>query len=284
MTQWENKSQKDDSTSYNGDLPQELHQSTNLNSRKGLIRRLRKGRPARIKFVESHLNKKLAFQIRSLRGELSQEQMEAKVGLKQQALSRLENPYYGKATLTTLKKLAAGCDVGLLVEFVPFSQLINRVSGTPYIEHGFSPETMNVPDFDEEEKQGKFSDDRKEIPTTREASDSAEAMLGKLREMTVPAQNVVTSLFDSLVNKALAAHLGGTVGNVPSLEKEIGESFSTIPSRTYESGARTLHFGERQRTLTPVERIKGKESQTPRRRTSAGRRGIRRNERRRIYG
>jgi transcriptional regulator with XRE-family HTH domain len=165
MTRLENKLEKNDSTNYSEDLPQHLRQSTNLTSRKMLIRRLRKGRSARIRFVESHLNKKLAFQIRSLRGDLSQEQMEDKVGIKQQVLSRLENPYYGKSTMTTLKKIAAGCDVALLVEFVPFSQLVNRVSGTPYIERGLSPDTMNVPDYAKEEGEGKFSEvDRMEVP------------------------------------------------------------------------------------------------------------------------
>ena len=130
--------------------------STNLNSKKSLIRRLRKGHHVRTRFVESHLDKKLALQIRSLRGDLSQEEMEQKTGIKQQAISRLENPYYGKATLTTLKKFAAANDVGLLVEFVPFSELINRVSGTPYVERGYSPDTMNVPSFEEENKAGTF--------------------------------------------------------------------------------------------------------------------------------
>lgn len=89
--------------------------------------------------------------------------MEEKTGIKQQAISRLENPYYGKATLTTLKRIAAAFDVGLLVEFVPFSQLINRVSGTPYVERGFSPETMNPPNFDEEERQGVFEPENRPI-------------------------------------------------------------------------------------------------------------------------
>jgi hypothetical protein len=79
--------------------------------------------------------------------------MAEKLGIPQQALSRLENPSYGKATTTTLKRIAAKCDVGLLIEFVPFGQLINRASGTPYIERGLSPETMNVPNFDEEDIQ-----------------------------------------------------------------------------------------------------------------------------------
>lgn len=130
--------------------------STNLNSKKSLIRRLRRGRHVRTRFVESHLDKKLAFQIRSLRGDSSQEEMEKRTGIKQQGISRLENPYYGKATLTTLKKIAAANDVGLLVEFVPYSELINRVSGTPYVERGYRPQTMNVPSFEEEERQGAF--------------------------------------------------------------------------------------------------------------------------------
>jgi transcriptional regulator with XRE-family HTH domain len=114
------------------------------------MRRLKRGRDVRARFVESHLDKKLALQIRSLRGDQSQEEIEKKSGIKQQSLSRLESPYYGKATLTTLKKIAAVYDVGLLVEFVPFSQLMKRVSGTPYIERGYSPDTMNIPSFDEE--------------------------------------------------------------------------------------------------------------------------------------
>jgi transcriptional regulator with XRE-family HTH domain len=130
--------------------------STNLNSKKSLIQRFQKGRHTRNRFVESHLDKKLAFQIRSLRGDASQDEMEKKTGIKQQAISRLENPYYGKATLTTLKKIAAAFDVALLVEFIPFSQFLNRASGTPYVERGYSPETMKVPSFEHEATSGTF--------------------------------------------------------------------------------------------------------------------------------
>lgn len=159
MTQLENKSPKDDLKKSQEDS----QPSTNLNSKANLIHRLRKGRHVRTRFVESHLDKKLAFQIRALRGDASQEKIEEITGIKQQALSRLESPYYGKATLTTLKKIAAVYDVGLLVEFVPFSQLVNRVSGTPYVERGFSPETMNLPSFEEEEKERAF-DSREGVP------------------------------------------------------------------------------------------------------------------------
>jgi hypothetical protein len=58
--------------------------------------------------------------------------MEKKTGVKPQSISRLENPYYGKASLS--KRIAAACDVGLVVEFVPYSQFADRASGTPEVE------------------------------------------------------------------------------------------------------------------------------------------------------
>src|SRR2546426_7339355 len=117
-------------------LGEEKLESTNLTSRDGLLRRLRKGPETRARFVESQLTKGLAFQLRALRDRegWSQVELAERVGMTQNAISRLENPHYGKATLTTLKRLAATYDVGLIVTFVPFTKLVDRVSGTPYIE------------------------------------------------------------------------------------------------------------------------------------------------------
>lgn len=81
---------------------------------------------------------------------MSQEKAVEKLGMNQNAISRLENPYYGKATLTTLKRIASAYDVGLLVEFVPFSRLIDRASGTPHLDPGLNPSTMQVPNFEAE--------------------------------------------------------------------------------------------------------------------------------------
>jgi transcriptional regulator with XRE-family HTH domain len=117
--------------------------------------------------------------MRSLRGESSQEEVERLTGIKQQVFSRLENPSYGKATLTTLKRIAAAFDVALLVEFIPFSQLINRVSGTPYTERGFSPETMNVPNFEEETKLGRLEENIDSITVPPELWQSASEKSGE---------------------------------------------------------------------------------------------------------
>ncbi|HEV2961859.1 MAG TPA: hypothetical protein VG649_08560 [Candidatus Angelobacter sp.] len=62
--------------------------------------------------------------------------------------ARLENPNYGKHTLTTLKKIAATCDVGLVVWFVPFRRLVDWATGTPHKDTGLSPAFHDIPAFD----------------------------------------------------------------------------------------------------------------------------------------
>ena len=63
---------------------------------------------------------------------------------------RLENPSYGKPTVSTLKRIAAAFDVALIVRFVPFGQLIDWATGTPFVDNGLSPESLAVPSFSEE--------------------------------------------------------------------------------------------------------------------------------------
>jgi hypothetical protein len=68
----------------------------------------------------------------------------------QHAISRLESQGYGKPTLTTLKRLAAAMDVGLIVRFVPFSELVDWVSGTPRTNHGLTAAALAVTTYDQE--------------------------------------------------------------------------------------------------------------------------------------
>lgn len=72
-------------------------------------------------------------------------------------LSRLEDPDYGKHTLRSLKRIAEALDVGLVVRFVPFSQYIDWLSGTPYMDEGLRPNALAVPSFREEEERGAFA-------------------------------------------------------------------------------------------------------------------------------
>jgi len=130
----------------------EMQQSTNLISRRAMWSRLARGGEERTRFVESHLSKNLAFQIRAMRDRerWSQQELAGKVGMNQNAVSRLENPSYGKPTITTLKRLAAAFDVALVVRFVPFSQLIDWVSGTPFEDKGLSSESLAPVSFGQE--------------------------------------------------------------------------------------------------------------------------------------
>ena len=130
------------------------HTPTDLISIDSLLRRLRKSKEARTKFVESHLDKSIAFQIRSLRDRegWTQGVFAEKLGITHpnNVSARLENPHYGKHSLTTLKKIAATCDVALVVWFVPFSRLLRWVTGTPYSDNGLSEGFYDIPTFHEE--------------------------------------------------------------------------------------------------------------------------------------
>src|SRR5260370_15781935 len=130
----------------------ERQQSTNLLSRRALWSRLASGRESRARFIESNLGKHLAFQIRGMRdrAKWNQQELAEKVSMNQNAISRLENPFYGKPTLTTLKRVAAAFDVGLVVRFAPFSELVDWVSRTPRVERGLSPSSLSPLSFHEE--------------------------------------------------------------------------------------------------------------------------------------
>jgi transcriptional regulator with XRE-family HTH domain len=117
-----------------------------------LQKRISKGRDERAKFVSSQIDKGIAYQIRALRDrqDLSQEELAEAVGMNQNAISRLESPRYGRPTIRTLKRLAAAFDVALVVRFVPFSQLVKWVSGTLFVDHGLSTESLAAASFEED--------------------------------------------------------------------------------------------------------------------------------------
>jgi transcriptional regulator with XRE-family HTH domain len=131
----------------------------NLNSRRSLIARIRRGKEVRKQFTESHLNKGLAYQLRATRDKLgwSQEELAKRARMNQNAISRLESHNYGKPTITTLKRLAEAMDVGLVVRFIPFSEMVNWVSGTPYVCNGLTNSAIAVPSFDDEESRQVFA-------------------------------------------------------------------------------------------------------------------------------
>lgn len=77
-------------------------------------------------FVEEKINIGIPFQIRALRGELTQKEFGELFGINQEEISRYENINYSRFSLSTLKKLARAFDVGLMVRFVSFSELVEH--------------------------------------------------------------------------------------------------------------------------------------------------------------
>lgn len=91
---------------------------------------------------------------------MTQAQFAAAIGMNHpnNVSARLENPHYGKHTLTTLKKIAAACDVALVVWFVPFSRFVDWSTGTPYLDFGLRPSFFNIPPFDKDVLSATSSD------------------------------------------------------------------------------------------------------------------------------
>lgn len=69
-------------------------------------------------YVQTHTRRFLAQQMRAFRGERSQEEMGKLLDKPQSVVSRLEDPTYGKWTLTTLFDVAERLNKGVIVRFV----------------------------------------------------------------------------------------------------------------------------------------------------------------------
>ena len=99
-------------------------------------------------FVSATVNQTIPFQIRALRlakeRNWTQEELAQRAGMKQERISACENPNYGNFSLRTLKQLASAFDVALIVRFAPFSELTEW-------EVNMSPESLEVPSFDQED-------------------------------------------------------------------------------------------------------------------------------------
>ena len=137
-----------------GNCSQTEHSPTDLISKEALLRRLKRGAKARAQFVQSHLDKSIAYQTRALRdrGGWTQREFAEKLGITHpnNVSSRLENPNYGSQSLSTLKKIAATCDVALVAWFIPFSRMLDWVTGTPFVDNGLSEGFYSIPAFADE--------------------------------------------------------------------------------------------------------------------------------------
>ena len=96
-------------------------------------------------FVASQINFGIPFQVRALlkrRGQ-TQEWLAAKTGMLQPRISGLMTPGKTRPNTETLRRLAEAFDCGLVVRFVPFSELA-RWSAS------FDPAAFDVPEFEKD--------------------------------------------------------------------------------------------------------------------------------------
>lgn len=97
-----------------------------------LISKLLTNKTFRDSYVYEHIRNGVPFQIRAMRekrgwtqgklGELS--------GKPRNVITRLEDPNYGKFTITTLLEIASAFDVALIIRFAPFSRLLSEYEDT----------------------------------------------------------------------------------------------------------------------------------------------------------
>jgi transcriptional regulator with XRE-family HTH domain len=209
-----------------------------LGSLRGMVSRLRRGKAVRDHFVESHLNKTIAYQIRATRDLLgwSQEQLAVEVGMNQNAISRLESPDYGKPTLTTLKRLASAFDVALVVRFVPFSELMDWTTSTPRIVKGLGVEALAVANFHAEEKSGVFE------KSAHLAGHHLKIVTAAGSAKVMPNIGGVTEIFQSQLSHATGARMAlpatTGVGNVTRKPPaSVLYSSHCVVSKTITAGA-----------------------------------------------
>lgn len=76
-------------------------------------------------YMEAAIEQGVAWQIKTNRERrgLSQKELASRITSKQSAISRAEDPSYGRHRLETLVKIANAFDCALQVKFIPYSQL-----------------------------------------------------------------------------------------------------------------------------------------------------------------
>ena len=117
----------------------------NISKRKEKLISKLKNKEYREAFLAELITTGIPFQIKALREQrnLIQKELGDRSGMAQESISRLEDPNYGKLNLNTLKRLASAFDIGLMVRFVAFSELVDW-------EINLSPESLEIMSFDEE--------------------------------------------------------------------------------------------------------------------------------------
>src|SRR5262245_61601398 len=118
--------------------------SSIFNVSKKLLEKFRK-RSYRHAYLDEHVRRGIAYQIRAIRDQRgwNQGEFSKRLGKPQSVVSRLEDPSYGKVTIQTLLEIADVFDVALQVRFINYSSFILQTRDV-------SMESMRVTQFNED--------------------------------------------------------------------------------------------------------------------------------------
>ena len=142
-------------------------------------------------FISEEIDIGLPMQLRAMREARgwNQKHVAEKMDTKQPRFSLMEKPGYGNFSLNTLKRLASIFNVGLIVSFVPYSELIEFVEG-------FGPKRLKIPSFADEY----LTLERRYAKRTRQcANDSAQPSLD-FSSAETPADDYASAGKTSMVN------------------------------------------------------------------------------------
>ncbi len=130
-------------------------------------------------FISAEIATTLPFQLKAMRMQRgwTQKEVARRIGGNQKTISDFENPNYARYTLTSLKKLASVYDVGLIVRFAPFSELVDWAAT-------LSPEKLAVPARD---KDARLKRQRRDGNEATDTTDSASLFVSVRTSTNVPA-------------------------------------------------------------------------------------------------
>jgi transcriptional regulator with XRE-family HTH domain len=152
---------------------------------KAMINRLKK-KEFRDAFVLSHITQGLAYQIYELRTQRgwTQKELAEKLGLKRQsAVARMEDPSYGKLSISTLVKLSSVFDVALSIRFQTYSKFLIEVEDV-------SPAALRAESFEDEMQTANNFQDIARFPNETSAHHSSQLKIDVLKSYHIKAQKV----------------------------------------------------------------------------------------------
>jgi transcriptional regulator with XRE-family HTH domain len=194
-----------------------------IRRREKLITELR-NKEYRDAFVSEHIDTGIPFQIRALREQrsLTQKELADRAGVTQVWISRIENPNYSGFSIKTLLKLASAFDIGLIVRFVPISNLVKW-------ELQLSPESLQAVSFNEDPYFRETEETAQQECNTAfsqpEPSISSYAASGGL---LLGGEGKFEGFYPSQAPKNEIADLNAYRKSREQSKKEIGSSFQNI--------------------------------------------------------